>query len=623
MGVAGNARIIGNLSGEYLPELEFQVRNLNKFFLLLLLVAPATWADVWDLRAISNSQNTFTSLVKQNKTVYSNLNVSEAKMIRDMVDKFSLLSGVYPRIVLNESSELNASAGFIENTPTIIINKRMFDVIAKDEGMAAALIGHEMSHLYYKHGESKRDIQAAGQLIGLLAGVVLEVATQRKTGVTNVGANVGMALGTAYSTSFSRDHEREADRQGIEWAIRAGYDPYGASRLFDMFERTFGNTALPFFQTHPNPSERIESSRLLAANLMQHNPVSKVIAISPELEALNRLIDDARTKELPQTVLGKEGIDAYKSGDYALAREKFESCSDADMPMCKNNLGLLYRKGIGGDVDKQKAFNLFKISSENGSSYGKTNYAYMVGSGEATGNIETEEMFKLMIEAAHDGSPFAMGSVAYLEQFKSIAKFKIAHPSKDELVNFAKASSMRGVTDGALALGSFYRNGFGVEKNLQQAEQQLKNASNANDSRADAELLMLYLDDLNDKSKADIARNRIVEKKSIAAAGILTESYCSGNIFTRNSKECYEWSSFGAINGSPLIGRAYGFVLFTGIGTTKNKSEGLAWVLSAKMRGDKGAAQLAEKYSTEFSQNELVAIEARARQIIGTFSAKN
>jgi Zn-dependent protease with chaperone function/TPR repeat protein len=599
------------------------MRSLTKLFFLLCLVTPSSWAEVWDLRAISNSPNNYTSLVKQNKAVFSTLSVNEAKMVRDIVDKFSLLSGVYPRIVLNESSELNASAGYIENTPTLIINKSMFDVIVKDEGMAAALIGHEMSHLYYRHGESKKDIQAAGQMIGLLAGVVLEVATQRKTGVTNVGANVGMALGTAYSTSFSRDHEREADRQGIEWAIKAGYDPYGASRLFEMFERQSGNVAFPFFQTHPNPSERIESSKQLATNLIQRGTVTASVTIAPELEALNKLIDEARAKELPQTTLGKQGIDAYKSGDFVLARQKFDSCDGADTGMCKNNLGLLYRKGIGGDVDRQKAFSLFKTASEFGSLYGKTNYANMVGSGEATGSIETEEMLKLTIEAASAGSPFAMGTIAYLEQFKSIGRFKINHPSKDELVNFAKASSMRGVTDGSLALGSYYRNGFGVEKNLQLAEQYLKNGSNSNDSRADAELLMLYLDDLNDKPKAEFARNRIVTKKSIPAAGILTESYCSGNIFTRNSKECFEWSSFGAINGSPVISRVYGFVLFTGVGTTKNKPEGLAWVLSAKMRGDKGAIQLAEKYSSEFTHDELFGIESRARQIIGTFGAKN
>ena len=166
--------------------------------LICVCLSCSAYADIWDLRSIANSSNAFSNLQKQDRTSYGVLNISDAKLVRDIVDRYSLLSGIYPRIFLKDSMELNASAGYIDGTPMLFINKSMLDVISKDEGMAAALLGHEMSHLYFRHGEARREIQATGQLIGLIAGVVLEAATQRKTGVTNIGTNVGMAIGTAY-----------------------------------------------------------------------------------------------------------------------------------------------------------------------------------------------------------------------------------------------------------------------------------------------------------------------------------------------------------------------------------------------------------------------------------------
>ncbi len=586
--------------------------------LICICLSCQAFADMWDLRTIANSSNASTNLQKQDRTSYGVLNISDAKLVRDIVDRYSLLSGVYPRIFLKDSMELNASAGYIDGTPMLFINKSMLDVISKDEGMAAALLGHEMSHLYFRHGEARREIQATGQLIGLIAGVVLEAATQRKTGVTNIGTNVGMAIGTAYVTSYTRDNEREADKQGIEWAIKSGYDPYGASRLFSVLEQNSGNSAFPFFQSHPNPSERIETSKRLAASYLQTKNSVAAITIPQELVELNRLIDEERDSQSPKTEDGRLGVAAFKAGDYDLARSKFEVCGNEDAALCANNLGVIFQRGLGVNADKSRALTYYKFASENGLALGKANYARAIANGDE-GVIDLEKVLRLQLEAAKQGSANAMGSVAYLEQFKSVARHKLEHPPKEVLVNYAKASSMRGVTDGFVALGSYYRSGFGVDRNLDLAERYLVKASGTNDPRADADLLILYLDEQKDTRKAEQIRDRIVSKKSISSAGILTEHFCGTNIFNRNSKECYEWSSFGAVNGSPIIGRAYGHILYLGIGTSRNKPEGLAWMFSAKQRGDQGASALIEKYVSDFSVDELSSIQKRADNLTAIY----
>ena len=101
----------------------------------------------------------------------------------------------------------------------------------------------------------------AGAILGTIAGIVFEVITRTKLGVTNLGMQGGNLIGTAFSTSFTRDQERDADRQGLIWARQNGYDPNGAVRLFQVLEKKSGNSLIPYFQSHPNPSERIENAK--------------------------------------------------------------------------------------------------------------------------------------------------------------------------------------------------------------------------------------------------------------------------------------------------------------------------------------------------------------------------
>jgi hypothetical protein len=87
--------------------------------LICICLSCPVFADTWDLRSIANSSNAFTNLQKQDRTSYGVLNVSDAKLVRDIVDRYSLLSGIYPRIFLKDSMELNAAAGYIDGIPIL------------------------------------------------------------------------------------------------------------------------------------------------------------------------------------------------------------------------------------------------------------------------------------------------------------------------------------------------------------------------------------------------------------------------------------------------------------------------------------------------------------------------
>jgi len=218
--------------------------------------------DVWDLRRAALSNAPLSYLNRPDGTVYETLKVEDAKSIVSVANTIGGSAGIRPTLFLRESSQINAAATFDKDgRPIIIINKPMMDLIKDDPDMASALIGHEMAHLYLKHPGATAGTNAAGALLGVVAGIALEVVAQRKLGVANLGMQGGNLIGTAFSTSFTRDQERDADRLGVVWAKQNGYDPNGAVRLFQVLEKKSGNNAFPFFQSHPNPSERIENAQ--------------------------------------------------------------------------------------------------------------------------------------------------------------------------------------------------------------------------------------------------------------------------------------------------------------------------------------------------------------------------
>jgi predicted Zn-dependent protease len=70
---------------------------------------------------------------------------------------------------------------------------------------------------------------------------------------------------------FGREHELEADHYGIDYMVRAGYDPKAAVELQETFVRLSGskspNWLAGMFATHPPSQERVDANRSMAATL--------------------------------------------------------------------------------------------------------------------------------------------------------------------------------------------------------------------------------------------------------------------------------------------------------------------------------------------------------------------
>jgi hypothetical protein len=95
------------------------------------------------------------------------------------------------------------------------------------------------------------------------------------------------------------------------------------------------------------------------------------------------------------------GMEAYKSGDYATAREKWRPLAEQGMVEAQFNLGLLLKNGQGAPPDPVEAARWFLAAAEQGFRKAQFNLAelYEQGIGVEADRIQAYRWFKL----AEDG----------------------------------------------------------------------------------------------------------------------------------------------------------------------------------------------------------------------------
>lgn len=139
----------------------------------------------------------------------------------------------------------------------IVINRGLL-VGLESEAELAAVLGHETGHVTAKHSLSAYQRSMAANLV--LTGI--SAAAGGKTGVMELSGVTAALLENGYS----REQEREADWLGIDYMVKAGYNPEGAIRLQEYFYRELEGGRNPMFvqglfRTHPFSKERLENAR--------------------------------------------------------------------------------------------------------------------------------------------------------------------------------------------------------------------------------------------------------------------------------------------------------------------------------------------------------------------------
>ncbi len=217
-----------------------------------------------DVQAYASTQ--YTQFLSSNKIVSSSTN-RDAEMVRRVGNRIAqAVSGYYTSKGMNASLDgykweynlvdsKEANAWCMPGGKIVVYTGLL--PYTQNEAALAVVIGHEVTHALFQHGNERM----SESMVAQLGGVALSAALATKPKETQdlfltaygVGANVGVLL------PFSRKDEYEADHYGLWWAAMAGYNPQEAIPLWQRMERTSAGQKPPeFLSTHPSEDNRIE-----------------------------------------------------------------------------------------------------------------------------------------------------------------------------------------------------------------------------------------------------------------------------------------------------------------------------------------------------------------------------
>jgi predicted Zn-dependent protease len=146
------------------------------------------------------------------------------------------------------------------------INTGIFTV-AKTQDQLAAVIAHEVGHVYSRHHDERITKQLGAQGLLQVAGAL--AGARYGEGAANVVTQGGsIAAQTLFLLPNSRDQESEADVVGQQLMARAGFDPRQAVNLWENMIAASSGRPPQWLSTHPNPESRIQELSRRAAGLV-------------------------------------------------------------------------------------------------------------------------------------------------------------------------------------------------------------------------------------------------------------------------------------------------------------------------------------------------------------------
>lgn len=196
---------------------------------------------------------------KQGEKISSSVPMEHIQQMIRVKEKVEAAAGpMQARLFVADGNEANGFSAVTVHGPIIAVNFGMLNLIGHDADAMAALIGHELAHLYLNHGQARREREDNR--------VATSVALSFVLGVFGIPAayEITNAATASVSSTFSRDEEREADRTGVAYMVKAGFDPYGSVRLQEKLGRASSSGTLSFLSSHPSNSERIQDMKRLA-----------------------------------------------------------------------------------------------------------------------------------------------------------------------------------------------------------------------------------------------------------------------------------------------------------------------------------------------------------------------
>jgi Peptidase family M48 len=230
----------------------------------------------WNLDKLLSLQSEEIELTDDQGKAWATLPYHRLALLNEVRTRIESASGTKADCYVVTGEKPNAFATNVTTGRNLFaINLAMLSELGSDADALAVLLGHELAHLERNHIRQKlekaKDVQATHQVVGTILGSVIPG-----------GGLLSALVADAVLKGYSRDQEREADTFGLDFAVKAGFNPYGGVRLFTMMHEKRGDKWATFLSTHPSSADRIEAIRAnIAVRTKDGPPISETQVTTP------------------------------------------------------------------------------------------------------------------------------------------------------------------------------------------------------------------------------------------------------------------------------------------------------------------------------------------------------
>jgi TPR repeat protein len=400
--------------------------------------------------------------------------------------------------------------------PAITLSLGLLDTIGNDLDALAAVLGHEMAHINLGHNEggarAREEKLKKSQEVG--AGLTTGSAALASL-IFRVGAKI-------HYTSLSRDEERAADERGLQWAVKAGFDPCGMVRAL---EATRALPNVPFFSTHPGGGERRELANRYSREVNKRDcPEPGTVASAPAARPVESAIAAAEPSEADKRYA--EAMAAARAGGNVAAVSTIRSLADGGYAPAQAVLGLWYFDGLAGLAkDQSEGAKWTRLAADQGNALAQSNLGrmHLRGSGGVVSDDrEAVRLFRLSAQQGHRAGERNLG-LAYLQGLGGLARDEL------EAARYFKRAAEKGDAAAQVRLGWIYWAGAnGIPRDNAESVAWFRRAAAQNYAGGQAALAEMYYLGVGGLARDDVEALRLY--RLAAEQGDATAQNSLGNM---------------------------------------------------------------------------------------------
>ncbi|WP_223788048.1 M48 family metallopeptidase [Marinicella meishanensis] len=155
--------------------------------------------------------------------------------------------------------------------------------VAQNQSQLATVIGHEIAHVLWRHGDQRVSAQLLAQAGLQVADMVSRQHVEGSRERQMLLASLGLGAQVGVMLPFNRNHEKEADRHGLHFMARAGFDPTESIQLWqNMDAASSGQRPPEFLSTHPEPENRILKLQKFMNKALSYEAEAKAKGLNPQ-----------------------------------------------------------------------------------------------------------------------------------------------------------------------------------------------------------------------------------------------------------------------------------------------------------------------------------------------------